>query len=230
MAYTIRIVESNSAIESLIMKEIINRLNKRAEKAIPRMKEQLSSLLRRELKKTNFYKECVHGTLRAEFGFIAGHERVIIDGIIDIIADEVQIDFTPFVNTRGIAISGGYTIYMIDSQFRNALDSSLAVTMNKGEKLPWLEWVLKEGDKIIIAGYKIVMGNFPGDKSRSKEAIMVKGGIRPFWRVPPQFSGVENANWITKAFKGSNLSNDFVFGDIQIAIEHIVYSNLDRLL
>lgn len=228
MPYSIDLIDKDSYIEIAIINEIILRLNKRANAAIPRMKDQLSKLIKKELKKTLVYKEAVYGELRAHLGFIKGREKEIMDGIISIIADEVRVDFTDFVNTRGISITGGYTIYMVDSEFRNALSSSLAVTINKGEELPWLEWLLKEGDRIIIAGYKIVMGSFP--TSRSKEAIMVKGGIRPFWRVPSQFSGVENLNWITKAFRGQSMSEDTVLGDIQIMMEHIVYSNLERVL
>lgn len=228
MAYSINILESNRTIESMVINEIIDHLNKKAPKAIPRIQHQLSMLIQKELKKTLVYKEALTGTLKAELGFVKGHEKTIMDGIIDIIASEVQVDFTPFVNSKGVAISGGYTIYMIDSSFQNALASSLAVTINKGEELPWLEWLLKEGDKIIIAGYKILFKNTK--YGRSKEALMVKGGIKPFWRIPPQFAGVENSNWITKAFKGSNISDDFVLGNIQTEMESIVYSNLNKVL
>lgn len=228
MAYYIDLVDKDSYIELAVIHEIIARLNKRANAAIPKMREQLSKLIQRELKKTLVYKEAVYGELKAHLGFVKGREKDIMDGIISIIADEVRIEFNDFQNTRGVSITGGYTIYMIDSEFRNALSSSLAVTINKDQELPWLEWLLKEGDRIIIAGYKIVMGAFP--TSRSKEAIMVRGGIRPFWRVPSQFSGVENLNWITKAFRGQGMSEDTVLGDIQMMIEHIVYSNLERVL
>lgn len=177
MAYSINILESNRTIESMVINEIIDHLNKKAPKAIPRIQQQLSTLIQKELKKTLVYKEALTGTLKAELGFVQGREKTIMDGIIDIIANEVQVDFTPFVNSKGVAISGGYTIYMIDSSFQNALSSSLAVTMNKGEELPWLEWLLKEGDKIIIAGYKILFKNTK--YGRSKEALMVKGGLDP---------------------------------------------------
>lgn len=228
MAYSIDLIDSDSKIRKMIIDEMIKYLNSKAKIAIPNIVLELSVLIENELRKTPVYIDTQIGTLNALLGFRKGRERKIMDGIIGIIAQEVKVGFIPFKNNQNINIDGGYQVYMIDSEFKKALSSSLAVTMNKGEALPWLNWLLKEGDKIIIAGYKAVV--MPTTHGRSKEALMVKGGILPFWSVPSQFSGVENLNWITRAFKGNSSDADSVLNEIKDKMEHIIYSNLIKVL
>ena len=58
---------------------------------------------------------------------------------------------------------------------------------------------MTEGDRIIIVGYHIKYDISSAQKqnSQSGSAIMVKGGN---WRVPPNFSGTLEDNWITRTF------------------------------
>ena len=51
---------------------------------------------------------------------------------------------------------------------------------------------------MIIMGYKYV----PSSDGRSGGGSMEGGGS---WRVPPQFSGTEDNNFITRALSGRNL-------------------------
>jgi hypothetical protein len=228
MAFSIDLIDTDSQIRKKIIDEMIKHLNSKARLAIPNIVNELSVLIENELRKTLVYTETQVGVLNALLGFRKGKERKIMDGIIAIIAREVKVEFVPFRNKSNVNIEGGYTIYMIDSEFKKALNSSLAVTINKGEPLLWLEWLLKEGDKIIIKKYKVVVK--PTSHGRSKEALMVKSNLGPGWRVPAQFTGVENLNWITKAFKGNSSTDDSVLNDIYIKMENIVYSNLNKVL
>lgn len=64
----------------------------------------------------------------------------------------------------------------------------------KGQQLEWMKWLLTLGDAVIVRDYEVRAG-FP-DKSRTGDKIMVKGSG---WRVPPQHSGTEGNNFITRA-------------------------------
>ena len=68
----------------------------------------------------------------------------------------------------------------------------------KGQMLPWLEWLTTLGDSVIVRDYEVKAG-FP-DRSRTGDKIMVKGGG---WRVPPEHSGTEENNFITRAIDES---------------------------
>lgn len=228
MDFSIDLIDSDSKIRSMIIDEMVKYINSKAKSAIPNIVLELSVLIENELRKTLVYKETQVGVLNALLGFKKGKERNIMDGIIAVIAKEIKVLFTPFKNNRGLFIDGGYEVYMIDSEFKKALSHSLAFTLNKGDKLPWLEWLIKEGDKIIIKKHKVVIK--PTTYGRSKEALMVESNLGPGWRIPSQFTGVENLNWITKAFKGNTASADAILADIHTKIENIVFSNLNKVL
>jgi len=59
----------------------------------------------------------------------------------------------------------------------------------------WLEWLLTYGDRFIVKEYRVKMIN--SSRSRSGLALMVKDTTSR-WRVPPEFSGTTNNNFITK--------------------------------
>ena len=65
----------------------------------------------------------------------------------------------------------------------------------KGD-LHWLQWLLERGDEIIVAGYE-----FGGNSGRGRSGLgyMTTGGS---FRVPPQFSGTKDNNFISRALVG----------------------------
>ena len=60
----------------------------------------------------------------------------------------------------------------------------------------WLDWLLKRGDSIIVVNYQY---NPQTGIGRSKLGNMVDGGS---FRIPPQFSGTIDDNFITRSFSG----------------------------
>ena len=60
--------------------------------------------------------------------------------------------------------------------------------------MPWLDWLITEGDKPIVKGYKYVNDVI----GRSGQGIM-KQQNGESWRVPPEFAGDINDNFITRA-------------------------------
>jgi hypothetical protein len=72
----------------------------------------------------------------------------------------------------------------------------IAKINDKGYSLPWLQWLLFEGNEVLIKNYKVEFR--PNPNSRSGLAIM-KPSSSSSWRVPPEFVGSEENNWITRA-------------------------------
>jgi hypothetical protein len=87
---------------------------------------------------------------------------------------------------------------MIRDNFDDVLgnESAIVVDSVSGITLPWLEWLLLYGGKIIVKNYKVRMGS--NRNSRTGMAIMVESEGNN-WRVPPEFAGILTNNWVTRA-------------------------------
>ena len=102
-------------------------------------------------------------------------------------------------------MSNVMSIYIQPSSFDNLLSLAVAnVITERGEVLPWLEWLLTAGNAIVIAGYSVEYGNF--QTSRTGGAIMEPVG---FFKVDSQFSGTPENNFITRAIEpyGEEINN-----------------------
>jgi hypothetical protein len=75
-----------------------------------------------------------------------------------------------------------------------------------GSKIPWLQWLLIEGDKFIITGYTYIVEPTVVEKSRTDKGIMHKSTRS--WRVPPAHSGTPDDNFLTRALDSLDASID----------------------
>jgi len=83
--------------------------------------------------------------------------------------------------------------------YKNLLALEQAViTSESGSQIPWLEWLLTYGNKIIMLDFGVLYKDGVG---RTGGAIMVKN-ITPFM-IDPAFSGVEDNNFISRALKNN---------------------------
>lgn len=162
-------------------------------KAIPEIKTKISQFIEIAIKSSPEYEAMINGKLKAELGFINGHSMV--DPIIKAVSENVVIDFDS-VSTL--------TVRFIQEDHADILGLPTASYMSNEYEINWLEWLLTRGYDIIIADYKIKYGIT--DRSRSKMAIMIAGGV---WQVPSEYAGFIGYNFLTRAFDNS---------------EHIVHS------
>ena len=133
------------------------------------------------------------------FGLEPGKAERAVEHIVKAISDSIIIDMPKISNRLESKIEFRLSANLFG---RLILDSSANVITEKGTRLEWLNWLLQEGDKIIIYGYHYRTG----DNGRSGGGTMVKRGV---FRVPPEFSGTIDDNFITRAFLGreEELSN-----------------------
>ena len=137
------------------------------------------------------------GKLLKGIGLPDAYARNAAEQILHAVVDSVEIEFKKFSkNLRG----GGLTLNIQPEDFGNVLSIANAnIPRPYGRELAWLEWLLIEGNKVLITDYQIHYGNF-GNRSRTRTAIMIEkpGG---YWKMPSQFAGVSNDNFLTRALQ-----------------------------
>jgi hypothetical protein len=98
----------------------------------------------------------------------------------------------------GNKIIGDIIITAIPADYSDVLGSSAATyKTEKGDTIPWLQWLLLQGDSIVIATHKAVFDPDKAKFSRTGEDIMLPDSVG--WRVPPEFSGTADNNFVTRA-------------------------------
>lgn len=129
--------------------------------------------------------------LIGQFGIINGGYS-IVNSIVNAVAGSTSLTFKKFTPK----LSGGLELQFQPDNFANLLSLPEGHTIYRGGDLHWLDWMLNRGDTIIVVNYQY---NPNIGLGRSKLGNMVPGGS---FRVPPQFSGTKDNNFITRAFSG----------------------------
>lgn len=209
LSFGIKLVDSNDNISQNVLRALLPDINKYFDKAYEVMKEKIPAILIKHIKLQPEYDSLLNGALKAEFGLPDSSSRV--GSIISAIENSVTIQTKP-LSISGKQLKGSIKIQMIQKDFSELLSLGAAsFTTEKGSELNWLQWLLIEGDSVIIADYSFVLGSFPS--SRTGMGIMRQFG-GPSWRVPPEFAGSINSNWITRAI-------DSAAADIQNELQSI---------
>ena len=195
---TINILETNPQIIKLMRDALLIEVNKYftltvIQNIINKIKPNIKSIISNAPEAQSL----ISGDLRGEFGIPNGLEVDFVKSIVLTIANNIQLDFYP-IKLTGSSLSGGFTFYVAQEDFADILSLSEAtITTDKAQILPWLEWLLLQGNKIIISEHKL---KFSPANSRSHSFIMVQD-TGSFWSVPPQFAGTIKDNWITRALE-----------------------------
>jgi len=118
----------------------------------------------------------------------------IVDSIVNSVLGSISFKFIKFSDN----LKGGFTINIQPTTFSNLLQLPDGYTNYVGGSLHWMDWLLLRGDEIIVANYQY---NPKTGLGRSNLGNMISGG---FFRVPPQFSGTLENNFITRALTGQS--------------------------
>jgi hypothetical protein len=188
----IKIKESNLELERRILATSQVEIKKIFQKSKIKIHAAVINLVVEALSNCPEIVSLRSGKLRADFGLSEDHTTDIIYAI----ANSVYVYFKDFKFSK-TTVNNVLSIYIQPKDFLNLLGQNFAnVTTEKGEVLPWLKWLLTEGDAIIISQYHVDYGNY--DSSRSGAAIMKPSG---FFKVDSAYSGVEEDNFITRALE-----------------------------
>lgn len=196
MKFTVEIAESSDKLNRLALKAFQKKMSKIMIKASREITREVRKLIKSSIRDQPEYSSLDNGELAAHFGLKNGRQK--IERIIDIWAGNFIVKQTKATVGSGL-VSFKMEIKAVRSDYSDVLTEEAAtVRTKKGDILPWLEWLLKFGDRVIIRDFEIDFNPISG--TRSGQAYMRKkaGGT---WSVPPQFSGTQRNNFVTRAFK-----------------------------
>lgn len=178
-----------------VVREIINRIKREAENIKIAITDKIRTTVREGLVATPEYQSVVQGKLRAELGIPNSDVRIvsIVDTWVNNIIVKVKTSKNPFLFIE---------IGMIQDDYGDVLSLPAAQytysSKRGGGTIPWLQWLLLEGDKRIVTKYEF--SNNPRG-SRTGRGIMI-AKAKGSWQVPPQFSGTAVDNFATRALDG----------------------------
>ena len=144
-------------------------------------------------------------------GGLAGHLGIrksdasgLVVSVVEAVAMATEFKFSKFDKK----MRGKAELNFQPSHFANllALPQSFINTA-KNTKLHWLDWLLTQGNRAIIVGYEYVP---QAGKGRSGMGTMKAGKA---WRVPPEFAGYRDDNFITRAFINKEQDRAKLFKD-----------------
>lgn len=194
MKISFKLLENNQVISDKILKALLPETNNYLKSKLQYIRTNLPSLVMNALTNAEEYSSLIGGQLQYEFGIPDPSSK--LNEILRLWSSNIIVQYNA-PTIAGSQIKGSFSVSIIRSDFSDVLstDAALVIDNLRGYQLPWLEWLLLEGNRIIIPKQEVVIG--PNKFSRTGFAVMRESNKS--WRVPSQFAGTINNNWITRA-------------------------------
>jgi hypothetical protein len=196
MSITLKLLESVDQIENNILSAIATQFNASMKSSKVKILQEINLLLPSWISSQPEMESLSSGgtsSLIGQFG-ITISAASIINAIISSVVSSTSISVVPYNNKLK---GGGIEVNIQPDNFANLLNLPQGHSIYKDGDLHWLDWLLNRGDEIIVVGYEY---NPQTGLGRSRLGNMKEGGS---FRVPPQFSGTDQNNFITRALTGS---------------------------
>lgn len=195
-------IQNRPQVEREIVKEAARILNLALDSVKPQIKEKVFELVNQRILASPEYASMQPGgTLYGQLGLVNINSAVA--QIVRRIADSVQI--TSNVKPAGRYLSGQLSINILKDDYSDLLSLPLSKFISEhGHNVEWLKYLLLDGTQVIFANYFFIAFGRKGKvfhASRTGEGIMRATGKshRPRWRVPAEYAGTANDNWLTRA-------------------------------
>ena len=180
-----------------VLSEISKVLNHELKPRQEILRQRFSAELRKAIESSPEVEALLNGKLRFEFGFVAGEEESYVNPMVDFASSRLTVKLHPINFLTGNTKLAFDVIYY-DFDIESLLSVQNASYKSKGGPVDWLAWLTLNGDNIVVDTHSIVYGyNQKYAYSRSNLAIMRKSGKG--YRVPPEYSGTEDDNFLTRA-------------------------------
>ena len=195
MNISFKILETNKQIQDSMLKALLPQTVSFMNKIENTLQKELPDLVRNAIANSAEYNSILGGDLRYQFGLEDSSTK--LSGLINIWTNNINIEYVKPSISNG-QIKSKLSASMIKADYSDVLGTEYAkmTDSQRGYTLPWLQWLLLDGNQILIEQHIIVLG--PNNKSRTGFAIM-KPSNTGFWRVPPTFAGTYQDNWLTRA-------------------------------
>tara|TARA_R110000824_G_scaffold267153_2_gene456098 strand:+ start:233 stop:835 length:603 start_codon:yes stop_codon:yes gene_type:complete len=181
----IQLIESIREVETKVNTALAVEVNKSLGRAVNKVRQGCAPIITSALMTSPEISSLAGGILAAEFGLTVNPTSQLVTAIVSSI--DVKIEKA---NAKSL---GGFSLFMQPSNFANLFALSVSEQPIEGGSIPWLQWLLTQGDSIIIANFGVEFGNH----GRTGEARMSKN-FAPY-KVNSAFSGTVNDNFITRA-------------------------------
>jgi len=194
MRFSLKLLDSSKEIQQKILQALIPEISNFMDKGILKIKSGLGNIVRQAITNSSEYQSLSSGKLKYEFGIDNSSSKLA--SLVEVWSTNIIYNYSaPKISTSKIKTS--FSAQMIRADFSDVLYTDFAAVVDtaRGYSLPWLEWLLLEGNKTIIKNYEVVMR--PSSFSRTGFALMQPS--KKSWRVPSEFSGTISDNWITRA-------------------------------
>lgn len=195
MSIRLKLVDTNSQISKDINIAIANEVNKIFKRRKTRIENNIKKLIpgwiieQPEIASLN--AEGVKGSLNAEFGLYPGTASSAVTAINLAVRESVSVSVEPLDKN----LQGGIVIQIQPESFANLLGLSEGFVITPTANLHWLDWILTQGDRVIVVGYYYQ----PSNEGRGRAGTMEIGQS---WRVDPRYAGTIENNFITRALEG----------------------------
>lgn len=188
-----------------VIREIVAKIKKVSPAVQEKIAGKIKKLVRMRLLETPEYQSIIAGKLRGELGIPDSSARIaaVVDTWVNGIEVKMKTGRSPLLSIDIGVIKSDY------GDVLSLVEATYTYSGRRGEgEIPWLEWLLLEGDRRIVNRYEFSSNITRG--SRTGMGIMISKK-RGFWQVPPEYSGTEADNFATRAL-----------GNIETEIDHIV--------
>jgi len=186
-----RVVNKTGDFKKYVLENITKLLDRDFFTKLKQTEDQIRQIVIQSITNQPEYSSLKSGILRNHFGLA---NTTLVDSILNQL-ENVDIQVTK-PRISGNSIQASFVLNMIKENFTDILSSTDAsYVTEKGSTIDWLRWLLLEGNNSVIIGYKYIPK--VDSRSRTGRGIMVSGESAVY-RVPPEFSGTESDNWITR--------------------------------
>lgn len=183
-----------------LAKGLMTQVRQRYRSTYPQIKAAVKELFSEKLRGQFYINEtvdsCINGILKAELGL--QEPAASMEAILLRMLSTLTINVTAPKDQTGVL---RITVQAVKDDLNDLIGLAAASqdwtdrtgSTIKGEPLPWLEWLLVEGNNVIIQDYI-----FRGDKQigRSGEKAIMQEAEGKFWKVPKQYQGTLTDNFI----------------------------------
>ncbi|NBX98090.1 hypothetical protein EBQ81_04485 [bacterium] len=195
MQISITILENSKQIQETMLRTLLPQVSSFMHKVITTIKKELPEIVQEVIFNSPEYTSILGGDLKYQFGLPDSASK--LNGLINIWTNNINIEYVKPSISNG-QIKSKFSASMIRADYSDVLGTDYA-KMNdtqRGYSLPWLQWLLLDGNQILIEESVIVLG--PNPNSRTGFAVM-KPSRTGSWRVPSEFAGTIQDNWLTRA-------------------------------
>jgi hypothetical protein len=184
------------------MKALLNEITKRLGSAAFRtsLRRGTNKILEQALKSQPEYRDMVAhgGQLRAELGVVdseAAMNRLVRDWLA---STTVRVARPRLLGKQ--FLGSIVTIQSIQADYQDVLSKAYAsYTTERGEVIPWLEWLLTRGSDTLIMNHMVWNPLEPTIASRTGTNTIMKKSRGRGWGVPAEYAGVAEDNFATRA-------------------------------